>query len=600
MKTPTRYLSVLLIAFALTFSWSTLPAPVFAASAVGGEFQLWGGFLHLLGGFFRFGVANSGGSGSDTTPPTAPTNLTAVASSSSELDLSWTASNDNGGGDAVTGYKIFRAGSQVGTSTQTGYADTGLAASTTYAYTVKAFDAAGNVSTASNIATSTSGTWADGFAGATPVTAQYPALLQGYATRPSWRVAGVDYAVGAPNITFKVVGVDTDPPGWVSSSRTMQPTQDNAILDGWDLNGRGLYNPNGYNNVTIQNCKGEITSADVGMFYWPAGNNVTVQHCTFNGLGSLTLGTQQATDLVTFGLMTGTATFQYNYLIYPIQHFVVYNAHSGSLVMKYNLLQDGGTVFAAHMNYLQWGNTGNVTGVIEFNTAVQHGMALGLLSTGFTGAGGTVGGSPAAVTLTSPVVNGGNPVSFTPASSDGISQVLSKINAALGVSLDGSVNGVGAYQQNGNGNLIFNTLLIPPGSTSLTLGGDSATLTSMGFGSGNRDVSTAGQPAGGEGFQFSASTAMTFTFSNNTMVSFAFTAGPAGLTPFSSMVHGADSPNNVASGTLSANYLDQSGAGAAWYFDPNANGAGANLTTYTGNFNMVTGASCNNPNGSAC
>ena len=62
MKNSTQYLSVLLITFALTFSSAALPVPAFAASAVGGEFQLWGGFFHLLGGFFRFfnSVAASG------------------------------------------------------------------------------------------------------------------------------------------------------------------------------------------------------------------------------------------------------------------------------------------------------------------------------------------------------------------------------------------------------------------------------------------------------------------------------------------------------------------------------------------------------------
>ena len=88
----------------------------------------------------------------DTTPPTVPTGLTATASSSSQINLSWTASTDNVG---VTGYKVFRAGAQVGTSTSTIYSDTGLAASTSYAYTVSAFDAAGNNSAQSASASAT-------------------------------------------------------------------------------------------------------------------------------------------------------------------------------------------------------------------------------------------------------------------------------------------------------------------------------------------------------------------------------------------------------------------------------------------------------------
>ena len=90
----------------------------------------------------------------DTTPPSTPTGLTATANSSSEIDLSWTASTDNVG---VAGYKLYRGGVQVATTTiATTYADTGLTAGTSYSYTVAAFDAAGNVSAqSSSVSTST-------------------------------------------------------------------------------------------------------------------------------------------------------------------------------------------------------------------------------------------------------------------------------------------------------------------------------------------------------------------------------------------------------------------------------------------------------------
>src|SRR6185437_4557096 len=63
----------------------------------------------------------------DNTAPTTPTNVSAVATSLSELDVSWTASTDN---IVVSGYKIFRDSSQIATDTSgTTYADTGLTAS---------------------------------------------------------------------------------------------------------------------------------------------------------------------------------------------------------------------------------------------------------------------------------------------------------------------------------------------------------------------------------------------------------------------------------------------------------------------------------------
>ncbi len=97
----------------------------------------------------------------DTTPPTAPTNLTATAVSSAQINLSWTASSDNVG---VTGYKVERcqgAGcttfAQIATPLGTGttFSDTGLSASTSYSYEIIATDAAGNLSSPSNIGVAT-------------------------------------------------------------------------------------------------------------------------------------------------------------------------------------------------------------------------------------------------------------------------------------------------------------------------------------------------------------------------------------------------------------------------------------------------------------
>jgi chitinase len=88
-----------------------------------------------------------GSGGGDTTPPSAPTNLAVTGTTSSSVSLSWGASTDNVG---VTGYDVFRGSTRVTTVTGTSFTDTGLSASTTYTYTVKARDAAGNVSAASN------------------------------------------------------------------------------------------------------------------------------------------------------------------------------------------------------------------------------------------------------------------------------------------------------------------------------------------------------------------------------------------------------------------------------------------------------------------
>ncbi|MFF0387395.1 glycoside hydrolase family 6 protein [Kitasatospora sp. NPDC004615] len=86
-----------------------------------------------------------GPSTGDTTPPTAPTGLTATTTAGS-VSLTWNAATDNVG---VTGYDVYRGGVLIGSTAGTSYTETGLTASTAYSYTVKARDAAGNVSASS-------------------------------------------------------------------------------------------------------------------------------------------------------------------------------------------------------------------------------------------------------------------------------------------------------------------------------------------------------------------------------------------------------------------------------------------------------------------
>src|ERR1700675_1300709 len=92
---------------------------------------------------------------SDHTPPSVPANLQSSNVTSTAVSLAWSASTDN---VAVAGYRIFRGGTQVAATSGTSYTDTGLAASTTYIYTVAAYDSSNNLSpqSASIMVTTTS------------------------------------------------------------------------------------------------------------------------------------------------------------------------------------------------------------------------------------------------------------------------------------------------------------------------------------------------------------------------------------------------------------------------------------------------------------
>ncbi len=111
---------------------------------------------------------------SDTTVPSVPSGLSATVVSSSQVNLSWTASTDNVG---VTSYKVYRGGALLATlSNVTSYNNTGLTSATAYSYRVTACDAAANCSAQSTTAAATTQ------ASTTPspvITCVSPQVLQG-------------------------------------------------------------------------------------------------------------------------------------------------------------------------------------------------------------------------------------------------------------------------------------------------------------------------------------------------------------------------------------------------------------------------------------
>ena len=78
---------------------------------------------------FDLSLSGNRTSTGDTQAPTPPGGVTATAVGSSQIDLGWTASTDNGGG-VVAGYNIYRdgGGTPIATVTGTSYSDTGLTA----------------------------------------------------------------------------------------------------------------------------------------------------------------------------------------------------------------------------------------------------------------------------------------------------------------------------------------------------------------------------------------------------------------------------------------------------------------------------------------
>lgn len=200
----------------------------------------------------------------DTTAPTAPGNLTASLTGTT-ANLSWTASTDNVG---VTGYRVTRNGTLAGTVIGTAFANSGLAAGT-YSYTVRAVDAAGNLSLASTSASVT-------------VAAAPPP--PGDTTAPS-----------APVLTISLVGTTANL-SWTTST-------DNVAVTGYTINRNGVFHTTSLNtfyngtNLTPGTYTYTVAAMDGAGNVSAASNSVSV-----------TVPQPPATDVTAPSVPTGLVT----------------------------------------------------------------------------------------------------------------------------------------------------------------------------------------------------------------------------------------------------------------------------------------------------
>ena len=97
-------------------------------------------------------VTTSTPAASDTSPPSAPTGLSAAPITQTSVGLTWTPSDDVVG---VARYDVYRGTTMVGSATQTSFTVSGLTCGTAYTFGVEAVDAAGNVSPRSSLIVAT-------------------------------------------------------------------------------------------------------------------------------------------------------------------------------------------------------------------------------------------------------------------------------------------------------------------------------------------------------------------------------------------------------------------------------------------------------------
>ena len=106
---------------------------------------------YAQGTYYADGMSLTGPGGGTGTAPAAPTGLTVTGTTSSSVSLSWTAPSGT-----VTGYDVYRNGTEIGSASGTTDTVTGLSASTTYSFTVAAYNSAGTGPQSSSVSATTS------------------------------------------------------------------------------------------------------------------------------------------------------------------------------------------------------------------------------------------------------------------------------------------------------------------------------------------------------------------------------------------------------------------------------------------------------------
>ena len=212
----------------------------------------------------------------------------------------------------------------------------------------------------------------DGSATAAAGTPQVPNLLNGYAVRPPWQVAGVDYAVGinagtalGNPLTINMAGVSLD-----TTNKIVYVTGNNVVLNGWNFTGW---------SVSITGANATVTNSDFThgvLRFEPAAVGGTAMYNHFDQSG-VNGGFSDVPSLVVFG--AGSYVIEYNDFENASQMHAqfTYGNNGGDMqvTFQYNLLENSGlsTPQGGHGDFIQvFGGMHLTNGQFNYNTVVQN------------------------------------------------------------------------------------------------------------------------------------------------------------------------------------------------------------------------------------
>jgi hypothetical protein len=200
-----------------------------------------------------------------------------------------------------------------------------------------------------------------------PPGAQLPDLFAGYAVRPSWQVAGVDYAVGVPSGTtlldpngISMRGVSVN-----ASSHVINVFGNGVVLNGYDfsLNGGWRVNVTGRND-TIENSNFKVgANEQIPITARSTATNLSVLHNTIDGGGAS--GDPGAITALVSDTGSGL-TVEYNWLKNAPQTVIA--VKGGTLIDEFNLIQNVGFGADSAESDLTFSGGVSNNSVISFNT----------------------------------------------------------------------------------------------------------------------------------------------------------------------------------------------------------------------------------------
>jgi gliding motility-associated-like protein len=477
----------------------------------------------------------------DTHAPSVPTGLTASSVTQTSFTLTWTASSDNVG---VTGYEVYRDGTLITTVTIASANITGLSASTTYAMTVKAKDAAGNASAPSsalNVTTEVQITTPLTITGVTANNKVYDGTTAATLNTGSASLSGVISGDVVTLITLGATGT------FVSKNAGTGKT---VSTSGFTLGGADA----GKYSLTQPTAVANISTAVLTVSGVQANNKVYNGNTTATlNTGSSSLSGVFGSDVVTLVSTGATGTFSDRYAGTGKAVTIIGLTLGGTDSGNYTLTQPTATanITAAVLTVsgVTAGNKiydGTTTAVLNTGSASLTGVYgsdnVNLVSTGVTGSfSSKIAGTSKVVTASGFSISGSDAGNYT------ITQPTTTANITKATL---TVTGVTANNRvyNGTTSATLNT-----GSAGLSgvIGGDAVSLVTTGAtGTFNNKNAGIGKPVSTAGFTLGGTDSGNYTLTQPTAT--------AGITTAGLTVSGVTA-NKVYDGTTAA-ILNTSGA----------------------------------------